>query len=470
MIFLGASVAHAQPNQAVAAALADVQKLPLGQAQRTRYLAMWGVPEANRDKDFEKVLAFWCNSLSRESELIAPRKINSDLYAVVLDDYGWDPKVWDKLSEADPYFHVTTETEGYDSWGYADPVTKKWVETEKRKNGKKTRTPALAPWIGTEASILALKTSSQAPVLRADWFIVYTGQQQDRAAGYYDFLGLGNKEADFQALIGADLAAAKRVHKEQAASVGRSSVTLNNRGIERFQSITGAYWRTNDFKASTDRKNTLRLLDGDTEPPKGDASEQYGTLPNGLFAFWLQNAEGVRQNAAPDFIASDGRAPGTDRRVHIGVSCIRCHSPGIQPINDWGRNLYVGDVRLGSPDYDRLKRLRQLYLSDLNRSITRDQKDYADALKTLNSLTPAANATAFARVHREYEQADLSAAQFAAELGVPEEKFKMAMTDYAKTKPLDPLLLGLVVRGLPLRREHAEELYSVAHLILGGVK
>lgn len=489
MLFLTASLGHAQPAEAVASALADAARLPIEQAHRTRYLALWNIPQAER-AEFSKVAAFWVNSLSRESELISPRKVGSDLLAVDMGDYGWPQATWEKLGESDPYFHVVIEGAGFELIDEVEElgtmqnvvengaVVQRWkANGETRKTGKKikkpttsTRKSAVAPWCGPSAQALTLATGSACPVVRADWFIVQTAQAQDRnGTGYYDFLALGKTEADFQLLIGADVKAAQRLHKEQAAVVGRSTVTLNNRGIERFQAITGSYWRTNDYKASNDTRNSLRLLDGDTVPPR-DASEQYGTLPNGLFAFFLANDKGERQNAAPDSIASDSKSSSPDRRVHVGVSCVRCHVPGIQPVDDWSRKVYTGDIQLGSPDYDRLRRLRQLYLSDLGRSIKRDQADYSEALTRLNGLTSQANATAFARVHSAYADADVTAAMFAADMGVKPGAFKAAMLEYAKRKPLDPLLLGMVARDIPLRREHAEELFSVAQLIMAGAK
>lgn len=462
------------PASEVTAALADAKRLPAEIAYRTRYLSMLAVPGPDR-AEFVKVFSFWSNSLSREAELVKPRRIGDTLLAVVLDEFGWSDETWEKLQETDPYFHVRLNISvGGDylffhrggSYGSYTLAAGWYRETA---TAKAIQVSALAPWLpAKEARELSLLTLSACPIVRADWWLYQTAQQQDRkGTGYYDWLGLGKKEADFQKLIGADVEASKRVKKEIAAVVARSGVTLNNRAIERLQAITGGYWRTSDYATSKDKQNTLRLLDGSTEPPAGDASEQYGTLPNGLFAFWLQNAKGERVDVAPDFIASDGQAPDTDRRVHVGLSCVRCHAEGIRPIRDWMREVYRDNLRLVSPDYAKLKRLRQLYLSDLERSIKRDQSDYAETLLALNGLTPAANAKAFAAAHHRYAGEDRGVEEVARECGVTAAKLTEALKAYAAAQPLDPVLAGLLLNPpVSIRAEHFEEIFPVLMGIL----
>lgn len=440
------TAARAAPPQAVQDALIDARKLDPVACQRTRYLDLSNI-EAEHLQTARQVISFHCNSLSREAEITKPREVTPTLLAIVLDDYSWIPEVYGRLGHdvktAEPFFHVTIET-------------------------GKVREQAAAPWLGQAITELINRCQSQVPIIRGDWFVFQTGIQADRNGhGYYDFLALGHKEKDFQALIGAEPALARKLKKEMAAAVARSGVTLNNRSIARMQAITGAYWFTQDFKASKDKQNTVRLLDFSTEPPKGDASEQYGTLPNGLFAFWLQNGDGARQDTAPDFIASDGKSHSTDRRVHVGLSCIRCHTPGIQPIDDHARRLFQGEIKLVSPDYDKLKRLRQLYLSDLPRQIQRDQTDYADAVRKCNGLSAEANATAYGKFWARYD-ADLTALDCARELGCHPAKLMEALRAYGPN--LDPVLAGLLQKpAIPIRREHWEEVYHIAQVAMGRV-
>lgn len=515
LISLAAS-ALAGPAEAVSAAAADVARLPAELRQSVRYLSLHAVPVKERP-EFLKVLSFHVNSLSRESDLVLPAVVSPDVIRVNMADYLWERSVWEKLASLDPYFHANiTEVEatviapvvqaagiegvqfyrdgegnGLIEVSRADlqPGTTVWVrrrrggsiervtvpgaqqnraaQRDEKKTGKTTL--AHAPWLpGAAIAALALACNSDSPIVDARWFIYRTAMETGRdGSGYYSFLSLGKKEKDFQELVGVDVKAAKRVRKEMAASIARSGVTLNNRGIEWYASITGDYWRTQDFKTSTFKQNTLRLLAGDAEPPGGDASEQYGTLPNGLYAFWLQNAEGERQDSAPDFIASDGMATGTDRRVSAGLSCIRCHVEGIRPLNDWIRRVYSGPVQLASSDYETLKRLRRLYLSDLDGQVKRSQRNYAEVLKKLNGLTPEANARAYAKVWDSYFETDLGVEEVAVELATTPEALTKALKAYASRGSADPILTGLLANPpAVIRREHFEEVYATAQTIL----
>src|SRR6185437_8441611 len=146
------------------------------------------------------------------------------------------------------------DTEVQTVWpGGIDPDEKKFFKPGKYPVKVKAGVAVaiVAGWLPKEKiNELRLGTYSEAPVLRADWFVFQTGIQTDRVAGYYDFLGLGKAEKDVERLIGANKEESRRVKKEIAAALARSGVILQNRGIVRFQSLTGGYWVTQDFKKS----------------------------------------------------------------------------------------------------------------------------------------------------------------------------------------------------------------------------
>lgn len=468
------------PGDAAALAAADLARQPAAARRHLRYLSLYAVPERQR-AEWVRVLAFHANSLSREAELTPPALVAPDLLRVSLPDYGWDPKVWDRLAKVDPHFHATVVTEkvseeqryhpgGEVNGTYYAPGNYTFRTREKVK------ALAAAPWLPAKAAAyLAAETRSEAPLLRGDWFLYQTAIQKDRVAGYYDFLGLGKSQKDFERLVGADEAAAKRVKREIKAIVARSSVTLQNRVINRYGAITGGYWITYDYKESTAKRNALRFLDKDIDPADGDAAESYGVLPNGLFAFFLADGAGVRQDTAPDFIASDGRANGTDRRVHVGMSCVRCHVEGIRPINDWMRQVYRSPVALAAVDKDQFVRFRQLYLSDLARWVRRDSEDYAETLARLTGQTAAQTAAAYGRAWESYAEADLLPADVARETGYPAETVVAALRAYATpgkgVPPLDPVLAGLIADPpVAVRREHFDEVFPLLMQILLGYK
>lgn len=420
------------PAGEVLAALTDARRLPAEQCRQTRYLTMYAVP-AERRAEFVKVLAFHCNSLSREAELIAPRRITATLYAVELDNYGWAGTTYGPLATIDPWFHAKA-TDG------------------------KTETLIHAPWLPVAAiAELATLTGSVVPILRADWFIAKTGEQRS----YYDFLSL-KTQTDAEKLAGLDRAAAIRIRKELAAIVTDSAVTLNNRQIFRFGSVGGAWWETRDVESSTERKNAVRNLDGDYKP---DAHEIYFSLPNGLFGFALTDSAGKLIDTAPDKIASDGASTSTDRRVRVGISCIRCHAEGLRPIDDWSRKVFrVGnETALGSPDREKARRLKQLYLGPLQKALVDDRARYAESLKGLTGWTPEAASKAYAAAWAAYESGTLLPADVARELGCTEAELLGALRGQLKGSGLTDLAMAGLLSDppVPMIRAHLEEFAPV---------
>lgn len=461
------------PAEAVELAWRDAARLPPGTAQHCRYLSLYHISDPKKLAEWEKVLNFWCASLSRQAELYRLHAVRPGLWRLDLRDYGYPKEVWEKLF--DPYFMAKVKLAGgkvVETWpGGVWPADGKYyapgafqVERQAKEGAEKA---AQAPWLNEKsAAALVLLTQSQAPIVRADWWLVQSAQQVDRkGTGYYDFLQVKDLK-EFQRAVGLDQKLAEELQKETRAIVNKSGVALQNRQILRFQTITGGYWATLDSNKSSNGNNAARQLNGDYQ---FDATEVYGVLPSGLFAFFLADSKGVRQDAAPDSIASDGQAPGNDRRVHVGVSCVRCHTPGIQPISDWGRRVYRSPLALASPDYEKARRLQRLYLSDLEGKVKRDQADYAEVVLKLTGLKPSELARAFAKLHESYQEADVDLAQAAREVGCSKPHLLAALKVYAKSGPLDPVLAGLLqVPEEPIIRSHFEEAFPLVQLALRG--
>jgi hypothetical protein len=476
-----ATSSYAGPAEAVTSAAKDARSVPV--ATSYRYLTTDGM-RPKEVESFYKALTFHVNSLSREADLVAPLAVGAGLYRVNLVDYQWDARTWEKLADVEPYFHVTlaAETVEYEEYGHwyinGQAVAGKqpgatW-KTEERRPVKKqsNRTRAAAPWLpAVDIAYLIERTQSQCPIVRADWFLTQTARQQG-APGYYDFLGLGNKESDFLDLIGADKGKARKLKKEIAGLMMKSGVAINNRVVIRMQSITGPYWFTLDFNTSIDKQNVIRLLDGDHEPPDGDVSEEYGALPNELPATFLRDKDGVRQDTVPDKIAHDITAGGNDLRIHAQKSCTVCHVEVIRPVNDYARKLYKGAVQLQSPDYAKFVRLRQLYLSDLEGRVKQDQGFFAAAIFRCNGLTPAQNAAEFAKAFDGYLERDVTIEDAARHWGMNTDAFSQALKVYSKaTGSLDPVLAAYIqTPPLDVRREMFEEVQPLLWAAIKGVR
>jgi len=478
------------PEGLIGLAAQDCAALPADRRPHIRYLALGHL--AGRDRqELVHALAAHTNGLSREADLMPMAALGDGaLLRLDLRDFGWPAAVWEKLGQAEPYFHVTLSEETQEVEEIDETVEhgvyrdaqgrtfseagagRTWVKTRDVPTGKKIKrvkatrsapTRALfAPTPAAQAALrsLAEETQSAAPIVRGDWFLIHTAAQAGRGgSGYYDFLQL-KKRDDIDKLTGLDRDKAAKLQKEQAAVVAASGVAINNRHIVRFQTLTGAYWQTLDSFTSTGKQNAARLLDRDFSH---DAEEIFFTLPNGLFGFAASAADGELQESVPDRVAHDRHASGNDLRIHPGISCIRCHGSYLQPIDDWTRGFFTGDdigarIELQTPDYEKGKRLRHLYLSDLPKQLKRDNDDFADALLRTNGLKPAENAQAFAAAWRRYLDAPVTGQQLAAELGVAPE----AMVEAFKTAS-DPVLLGFArVPELRARREHIEEAFGAA--------
>jgi hypothetical protein len=498
------------PAAAFAAAAADARRLPADRALFVRYF--WRPPYSADLKENRKRLAeradfdaCWLNFLSREADLVKPVGVAGDVWRFFLDDYRIDPKVWEKLLDVEPWFHARilvagkkeakaaprkeddledvvlptnlgrrrVSFDGGRTWvdqvrvdgdwmGYPEArkkfAPKKPAAAKRQEFGKPGTAAAAGDWLGDPRNVadLITLTQSQVPLVRADWFLFQSGQQLERKAGYYDFLGLGKKLADFDRLVGANVEVSRELRRAHRAVVGRSTVTAHNRGMEGGATLTeGIRFLTEDYARNNDDKNPLRLLLGDAKP---DGGEGLGNLPNGLIAMWVQDANGNRLDVVPPNIASDSASRNPDRQVHPG-QCMRCHQEGYRPIADWARRIYAPPFRLESVDYRLQKQLQSAYLSQLEKFLAKGNATYSEALKALG-YTPAAFSRAWGDAWSEYADADVDVETLERWTGLKDlrEKFLAeAKRGEAAGKKLDPVLAGLV-QGVPARVEWVEEL------------
>ena len=454
------------PADAVVLALRDVRQQPAQLRGQTRYLSLGHVSEAERGI-LIRVLGYHCNALSREADIVLPAVVpgtGGTLLRLNLSDYDWPADVWDKLQ--DPMFHVKIQAQPavkklwpggvWAQDGKHYPAGSFWYTEKATAGAKKT---ALAPWLpAAEAAELVNLTQSAAPIVRGDWFLWQTAVNHDRGgAGYYAFLGVKSK-ADFDKMAGYDrklARAAKLTELQEAVAV--STVTLQPRRIEVDRALSGHYYTTFDNAQAVDDHNPLRILNGGF---KFDAQEFFHHLPNGVFAWGLANAKGELQDTAPDNIASDSTAHGTDRRVAINLSCIRCHGPqgGVQPVDGWARNLFVGELRLQSPDYDKLKELRQKYLRDLDGPLEDGRRTYTRAIaQATGGMKPAELAAAYGRAFAEYD-APVSLERAARDAGTSPENFQRGLRAYLlRTGSVDTVASAFLSKrrgGLPVTSYH----------------
>ena len=284
------------------------------------------------------------------------------------------------------------------------------------------------------------RTQSKAPIVRGDWWVMWVSQAEDRqGSGYYEMLGIKNRD-EFDKLVALDVKLAEERQKEVRAVMRVSGVSVNNRGIVRHQTINGPRWTTLDTNDSKGKRNALKNLDKDL---LHDAEEGYGSLNNGLPAFIANDAKGILQRVVPTKIAGNSKTLSNDVNIHIGGGCVECHAEAIRPIADWTRQVYQAPVLLVDPDKDRLRRLKRLYLSDLESHVKDDQLKYARAIFKATGRKPEELAKAQTRLHNKYVYGDIYSKDAAREFGFTEVQVRETVKRVAHlTPPLDPVFAG----------------------------
>src|SRR5499427_1140946 len=510
------------PDTSVKFALADLASIDPSIQPYIRYLSLYNVPKVHRQKIGETV-SFVINSLSTRRQIYIPVFVGGSDSTVIrlnLKDYNIDPKQWDKLGKEgsgvrpfpDPYFHILlseTNCNFMDKNGikYTKPGgNKTTTKTEKKKVQKKverqkqvftgyydqfkrpifeTRTVtetieveedvpvqevvaggalfSQAPWLDptTIAQLIKL-TYSEVPILRADWFIVNASVPP----AYYNFLGLGNKEKDFENLVFANEELAKKARSQYRAVVVQSMVARNNRTLTRSPTFTnGYYWASHDVLTSTNDKNFLVNFLNE----KFDASEIIGTLPNGLQAYFVSDGKGNRLDFANPAVAIDNTA--VDRIVRTGRSCMICHSEGIKPIEDNIRQLNrkltnLESVRLLITDEEQAYQVVDLFGSDLDKQIVKDQQLFADAVGFVNGLDPNANGKQFAIIWDAYQEWTLTKEVICRECCCSSQDLERFVRLSG-----DPVMLGLIKMPIrPVRRDHFEQSYGSFMLLIQATR
>lgn len=459
-----------------------------------RYLSLYHVPKDHR-KDYATTVSFVLNSLSKRKRMAIPVFVGASdqtLIRINLKDYDIDPKAWEELGSKgsgpkatpEPYFHAYAERQeiefenkitktprqvekkvptGYytrDQHGNLTPqyrieVTTEYTETvEKVPSGKVKRTLEYqsAPWLDpTTVSLLCKSTSSQFPVMRADWFIVNATVEP----AYHKLLGFGEDIKSFEAFVFANEDLAKKAKSQMKGVVVKSSVARNNRTLTRSPTFTdGYYWISHDTLKSINEGNYVQnVLD-----EKFDATEVIASLPNGLQAYFVGDDKGKRLDKADNEIATDHLA--ADRIVRNGRSCIYCHAPGINPIQDEIRTLNTkltnkDEIRLLIAKEEDYYRIQDLFSGNLDKKIIRDQQLYADAIAECTGLEPAFVAKTYHQQWEGYTELLITKEVAARECGLTMDEFNRFITFSG-----DPTILAFTRNPIrPVRRDQWERAY-----------
>ena len=149
-----------------------------------------------------------------------PKLLSPGLWRVDIRDYRWNPEVWEKLANVDVFFHRLVDVEVIEVVEevvrekeritdiYGREFEGKEVERliKKKIKRRRKRADGFVPLGAGQLASLSALTKSQAPIVRADWFLVQGARQISLAnletgVGYYDWLELRNLN-DYLKLIG----------------------------------------------------------------------------------------------------------------------------------------------------------------------------------------------------------------------------------------------------------------------------
>ena len=333
-------------------------------------------------QEYRKALSKLVNSLSWGLDVINPIPIDpqATIFYIDLRHYEWDRNdAWPKIEDEYPY-HISFDA------------------------------PAQSA-LREQLTRLQTQMKTDVPSVHIDWFIATASTPPL----YHELLSLPLTDRDLETRLEVDVAGNLRNApgvRVWRAGFNNSGVSTNNRVVERHTSRYGAYWKSYDFAGSVGTQNIFTHPLAFTH----DGGEVIFNLPNGLQAYYLANASGLRLDEAPINIVSNPAA--SDPTVRNGLSCIGCHTEGMKTFEDQVRSVIESNT---NPPYNKAQALR-LYVekSDMDTRVGVDMERYRGALE--------ATGGAFGGVEpisrfQEAFQGPVDAAYAAAVVGLETETF-----------------------------------------------
>jgi hypothetical protein len=444
------------PASELRAAVTDIERLPVEVRPGVRYLSLYAIP-AERRPEVQRVASYTLNALSRTRTVTPPIAVTATLLRFSISNYiadraefdAWSA-AWEKLVEADPYWHLRTEilaSSGPNSPANQAPSGRPATSIVTVDGG----------WLNLDdAARLRTYAGSAGAILRADDFIA----RATATPNYYAFAGVPATEAEFLKSLGVDSATIDRLRANAGANLLISAVTQKPRRVVWSQGPLGGVYETLDVaRVDAERDPIRRPLSAGGVNLKFDAGEWFAVAPNGLWRVALYDAAGKLQQSVPDKIAKDTSDPHGDGIITPMISCIRCHTEsGLRPLrDDQTRLLSTGRVDLRSYDAAIVQRAAEFYDEPrLQRQMTFDRETYSQAVARAAELKPEDLAEALARAVREFAYLPVSREQAAREIGIPEARLIDALGDSR-----DPIILTLV-EGRPVLRGQWESSFAEA--------
>jgi len=400
---------------------ADLRQISKPERKFMRYLTLSHLYNAGLAEEelqtYRIALAKLINSLSRQPTVVRPRPIDPAQTILRIDTrhYGWavaDDK-WQRIAAANPY-------------------------------GIRYGTPS--------EQFCVAETGTDMPYLRGDWFVA----SASRPPLYHDVLDIPQTAGELEAELEVDAAANLRDGLVARAGFGISGVSNSNRIIERHKRPFGAYWKSYDFASSAGRQDIFTnplgpAAEGEAWGFLHAGGELIFNLPNGLQAYMLVDAAGLRIDEGPTTIVHDDKRP--SRVVVNGLSCISCHEGGMNYKADEIRS-HVEASPTAFTDQE-LRTIRDLYprAEEFNALLDRDAALFTRAVAEcgvpLNDRGQIDSADPIMILVRLFEK-ELTLTLAAAEAGVTEDEFREGLE---RSVELSRAFGSLKQRGYSVKRD-----------------
>ncbi len=419
-------------DQRLTSLLRDVRSIPNPSDRlRVRYFDLSMLANAGYTEDqlevYRQATTFLLNSLSSGRTVLAPKAVDKEklLYRIDLRDYGWSAATWNAFERIYPY------------------------AVEYDQNSR------LFPYDEVSAEQLRRETGTRIPFIQADWFLSHGS----RPPLYFQVLNLPRTQRELEAQLGVNVA--RNILDEQVLRAGfkNAGPSQNNRVIERHDlgGNRGALWVSYDFS------NNLGARDVFANPLdfQQDGGELIFNLDNGLQAYFVVDAAGVRQDKAPNNVVQDPLS--RDGAVETGLSCMNCHQedgqlPKFDEVRDFalttGENAETIEAVLG------------IYATqaELKDAFDRDQNMYRTARAALG-INKLGGTTMHTLDDTHLGLIDINAA--AAAVGLTVDDFKRALDASPQTFP--PEVVTLRSKGGSIQRDSFEAILPdlIAALGLG---
>ena len=201
------------------------------------------------------------NSLSWQNEIYLPIPINADetIYRVDIRQLRWKHQTWHKIAAESPH-----------AFSYQDSEAKRCQDL-------------------TGDSVFAV---------HADWFV----DAASRSPLYETILELPDTLSDTAKMLRVDIDRNLKEGNVYRAGFLESGEVKHNRVIERHRSVFGAFWLAYDFDAQEGQKDVFQYPLGPEGKDGGfqfDRNQAIFTLPNGMLAYLITDADGRRIPSVP---------------------------------------------------------------------------------------------------------------------------------------------------------------------------